>query len=233
MDVLVMGLVLDDLQFAMLDVWAAPKDLRPGSTDWRNAIEWAIKNARCMVVLLSSEAHDSKWVNEEITCAEENKLKIYPFVIRGDPSNVVPLGLKTSQRFDARNDYTQEINKLITEICRDLSIVDTRILWSKTANFYSLISDIHAAKKTLKSNQEFDLEYVKRCLRQAHHHATELRLIEISERLAVLRQKADEFPRTEWALVQRQDIDRDLFSILSRIDELSRVNQPNFNAGLG
>ncbi len=230
-DAVAMQCVLRDLQSANLDVWVAPKELRPGSDDWKREIERAIKNADCIVVLLSPDAYTSKWVNEEITCAEDYNLKIFRFIIRGHPQKVTPLGLKNSQHFDARNSYKQAIESLIAEIYQHLGIVDSRIAWNKTANFYHLINDVHAAIAAMHRSPEFNVEYVKRCLRQVQHHSEELQVKGFADRLSALRQRTES--GNQWTYSHRDEIEGTLRYILDALDKLSRDNQPDFDPGLG
>src|SRR5262249_34718126 len=109
-------------------------------------------------------------------------IKVFAFVIRGTPHEVTPFGLKRVQRFDARNDYRQAIETLIDEICLYLKIKTSRIAWENTASFYWVIGDIQAARDALRQLPNFDSEYVKRCLRQAHHHARKLQMTEIIQK---------------------------------------------------
>ena len=58
-----------------------------------------------MVVLLSPEACESEWVNNEITLAKKRNLRIFPVLARGDEDDAVPLTLVSVQYVDARDDY--------------------------------------------------------------------------------------------------------------------------------
>ena len=52
-----------------------------------------VKGAGCVIAILSPDAKDSEWVNEELGYAKIRKLRIFTVLARGDESNALPLGL--------------------------------------------------------------------------------------------------------------------------------------------
>ena len=97
------------------------EDLEAGTPVWQAAIDEAIVQAHCMVVVLSPNAKQSKWVNIEITAADDNNLRIFPVLIDGDKSTAVPLLLRTTQLVDVRQDYRLGIDeKLLPSLRRHL-----------------------------------------------------------------------------------------------------------------
>jgi hypothetical protein len=67
-----------------------------GGKTWRNVLEEALQNMRCMVVLWSANSINSEWVKEE---AEEGKTqrKLVPILIE---SVKPPMGFRTIQAAD-------------------------------------------------------------------------------------------------------------------------------------
>ncbi len=88
-------------------VWT-DESLEPGTPSWRQAIARAIENAGCMLVILSPEAKESKWVGEELSYAEVLKVQVFPVLARGDERTSVPFGLSGVQWADIRNEETYQ-----------------------------------------------------------------------------------------------------------------------------
>lgn len=117
----IMHRVRDSLRAEGLDVWT-DEGLEPGTPSWEMAVEQAIKDAGCVVVLLSPDAKKSKWVTREIALAEDDEIRVIPVLIRGDSHNAVPLRLKSHHRVDARRDLDSAIQKLIETVCKYLGV---------------------------------------------------------------------------------------------------------------
>lgn len=98
-DTTVMQRLRDDLRAAGLVVWT-DESIEPGSSSWKSEIEAAIRGCGCLVVLLSPDAAQSKWVRAEIDFAESLHKPMYTLLVRGDETNAVPFGLTTHQRID-------------------------------------------------------------------------------------------------------------------------------------
>ncbi len=116
-DIQLMGQVSNDLQAAGMVVWSDTR-LHPGTESWRKAIEDAIDETCCVVVIFSPEAKESKWVTAELDYANSQKKPIFPILARGDEHDAVPFGFVTAQRIDIRdsNRYAMEIGKLIDAV---------------------------------------------------------------------------------------------------------------------
>jgi pSer/pThr/pTyr-binding forkhead associated (FHA) protein len=107
-----MHVIRDGLVAQGLSVWS-DEALEPGSPSWRHDVQLAIEGAGCIVALLSPDAKESEWVNEELGYAKIRKLRIFTVVVRGDESNAIPLGLTGVQWIDMRSDYQAEIEDLV------------------------------------------------------------------------------------------------------------------------
>ena len=73
--------ILEDID---IPCWYAPRSLDQHDAGHRfdDIIVEAIKAAKIVIVLLSDESLESRWVNTEVTCAENHDKLIIPFVIR-------------------------------------------------------------------------------------------------------------------------------------------------------
>lgn len=101
-----------DLRAAGFAVWI-DEGLEPGTPHWQAAIEEAIAQARCLVVILTPNAKASHWVQSEISYARELGHPIYPLLAAGDVRSAVPIGLVNAQRVDIRQGYGAVANALL------------------------------------------------------------------------------------------------------------------------
>ncbi len=114
--------VRDGLRAAGLLVWTDDTGLEPGTPSWEAAIQEAIREAGCMVVLLSPDAMDSEWVTRESAFAATWDLRIFPVLVRGNERSAVPLRLTSHQRIDARRDVDAAMRALVASILRHLTV---------------------------------------------------------------------------------------------------------------
>lgn len=108
-----------DLRGAGFSVWI-DEGLEPGTPSWQRAVEEAIETAKCVVVILSPDAKQSKWVEIEVSYAEEIGLRIFPVLARGDERNAVLFRLRTTQRVDIRRQYEKVTVELLPTLQRRL-----------------------------------------------------------------------------------------------------------------
>jgi len=110
-----------DLRAAGFTVWTDDVGLEPGTPRWQRTIEEAIRQARCMVVVLSPEANASEWVSREVSYAETLGLRIFPVLAKGDANVAVPINLINHQRIDLRFNYQKAVvEQLIPALQRHL-----------------------------------------------------------------------------------------------------------------
>jgi hypothetical protein len=111
----------DDLQDEQIIVWT-DEALTPGTTSWQIAIENAIENAGCMVVIFSPDAKKSEWVRAEMDYAKMHNITIFPALVRGDEKTAVPFGFTSAQWADLRHKDKQrtEIQRLVMAIHQHL-----------------------------------------------------------------------------------------------------------------
>jgi hypothetical protein len=87
-----------------INVWT-DEGLEPGTPSWKKAIEKELKDAICLIVLLSPEAKESEWVRRELSYAETYRIPIVPIWVSGDTQESIPIDLIDSQRIDIRENY--------------------------------------------------------------------------------------------------------------------------------
>lgn len=101
-DAALMQQVEKTLREAGFTIWT-DRGITPGSPSWKAAIEQAILDAHCIVVLFSPDSIESRWVRAELDYADAQSKPIYPLLIRGDAANAVPFGFTTYQWIDIRD----------------------------------------------------------------------------------------------------------------------------------
>jgi hypothetical protein len=120
-DTPVMQRLRDDLRVAGLEVWA-DDNLEPGTSAWEKTISAAIRSAGCLVVILSPDAEQSTWVGRELAMAETFDKRIFPILARGSERDAIPFRLMSHQWVDARHNYTEAFDKLLTAVNKYLSL---------------------------------------------------------------------------------------------------------------
>ncbi len=108
-DAPVMRQLYADLRGAGWSVWT-DEGLEPGTPSWQDAIQEALRQARCLVVVLSPHASKSHWVNSEISYTLKLGRRIIPVLVAGDDLSAVPLSLVNTQWVDVRGAYRQTVD---------------------------------------------------------------------------------------------------------------------------
>jgi hypothetical protein len=114
-DTEIMRRVRGDLVAHELTVWN-DENLNPGTPSWKNAIEKAIENTGCLVVLLSPDAKESEWIEREVDYARACGVAILPVLALGDEQNAIPFELINIQRVDIRSNYQVGIQHLVVTV---------------------------------------------------------------------------------------------------------------------
>lgn len=114
-DATFMSKIRDDLVLNKMTVWTND-NLQVGTPAWTSEIAQAIENSDVMIVLLSPNAKESPWVERELIYAEDQDVRIFPVLIRGNKRTAIPFALSAHQRIDARDDYDNALQKLINAI---------------------------------------------------------------------------------------------------------------------
>src|SRR5450432_3434874 len=91
-DTVIMERVRAYLTNAGLDVWIDETGIEPGIPSWKRAIQSALRESGCLVVIFSPDANESFWVGEELNYANVQGLETFPILARGDERSAVPFG---------------------------------------------------------------------------------------------------------------------------------------------
>jgi DNA-binding MarR family transcriptional regulator len=98
-----------DLKAAGAAVWLDKLDIKP-SQHWNRAVEEALTNCPCMLVILSPSSVDSENVLDEVDLALDKRKTIIPVLYRDCET---PLRLRRVQHIDFRNDYGRGLQALL------------------------------------------------------------------------------------------------------------------------
>ncbi|MBL8165519.1 MAG: TIR domain-containing protein [Anaerolineae bacterium] len=122
------------LDGAGLEMWT-DTGLNAGEPSWKNAIKQALRDSQFLVVILSPDSEQSRYVNCEIQIAELLKLQVFPVLVRGDELSSIPFGLDVHQWIDLRppeapkslnnlqklDFYSQHYDKQIKKLIEDIT----------------------------------------------------------------------------------------------------------------
>lgn len=114
-DLEIMQRIRDSLIYEDIRVWTDEK-LEPGTPSWQAAIEQAIEQSGCIVVLLSPDSKNSEWVRNELSYATTHNKTIYPVLVRGNENEAVPIRLINTQRIDVRTRFLEHMQKLVDKL---------------------------------------------------------------------------------------------------------------------
>ena len=101
-------------------VWTDER-LKPGTAEWQQVIETAIKDSGGLVVLMTPQSKASTWVNHEIDRALHFAKCIYPVLAAGDDDSAVPARIANIQRVDIRDDMFAAIRSLGSAVRTNLT----------------------------------------------------------------------------------------------------------------
>jgi hypothetical protein len=120
-DIHLMHRVRDSLDAAGLSAVWTDEGIEPGTPLWDQAIEEALHQARCVVVILTPNSKNAKGVRDEIHYANIHGKRVFPILAAGDAQSSVPYLLSGSQWVDARSNYDTAIRQLVSAVQLHLS----------------------------------------------------------------------------------------------------------------
>jgi formylglycine-generating enzyme required for sulfatase activity len=99
---------------AGLSVWT-DEGIEPDTRSWKRAIQKAILNTASVACVLSPDAAESRWVQEELDFAELHDKPIFLIMARGDEKSSIPFGFAAHQWVDIRetDNYDSQMSHLI------------------------------------------------------------------------------------------------------------------------
>ncbi|SRR5258708_33556404 len=115
--------VRDYLMNAELSVWT-DEGIEAGTPHWRKAVQSALDEAGCVVLICSPAAKESEGVQDELDYAKAKGLMVYPILAHSDETKSIPFGLIGAQRIDIRKQthFEPEMGKLAATILKHLGI---------------------------------------------------------------------------------------------------------------
>ncbi len=187
--------VYNDLRKEGLTVWIDQTNLEPGTLSWDRAIEEAIMNAGCFVVLLSPSARRSEWVREELHYAKTLGKRIFPLLANGEAQNAIPFGFSTVQYTDIRGEnYENGMQKLVESVCKYLGVES--------------YSALHARQR----EQLEAIKYLKRMIdkRRQHVRASAQKRQVAKEQIERMMQEERQMQaQLDWLTIQRAKVQED------------------------
>lgn len=116
-DKVVANTICAKLEQDQMKCWIAPRDISPGE-EWASGIVRGIDNAKCIVVVFSQSANNSKHVLREIERAVDKNIIVIPFKIdEVMPSDSMEFFLKVAHWLEAHDQGLDKgIDKLKTTI---------------------------------------------------------------------------------------------------------------------
>lgn len=137
--------VVDDLISAGIDVWF-DQFISLGSV-WETEIRDQLNEAAAVIVLISRDSLESKWIVQEWTSAIRRSARVIPALIDGVTFGDLPLGLQSIQSVDLSIDYDAGLVAIIKAV-RGLA-QSTEPPVSESIDVSRLVEDV--AKKVLDS----------------------------------------------------------------------------------
>lgn len=111
------------LKRAGVRVWVDEANLTPTTVAFiDDSIESAIARAKCLLVLLSPYAKNSRWVKAEITKAINQEKPVIPVLIHGSIEESVPFILTVNRVVDARDQMPQALDLIRKVLYRKFEI---------------------------------------------------------------------------------------------------------------
>lgn len=126
-----------------VDVWVSLGDILPGA-EWRKEIEVALKAATHVLVVTSKASVASRWVNNEVESALNNRKTIIPLLIEDVE---LPLGWQGAQYIDLRKG---DLETKITSLAKILPKGRVR----KLEEYLAAPSDLAALRQLILGNTD-------------------------------------------------------------------------------
>jgi hypothetical protein len=114
-DTSLMQRVRERLARSEISVWTDEK-LEPGTASWKKAIEFAIENSPCFIILLTPNAKKSNVVEMELGYALAQERVILPILADGTHRTAVPMEIINRQWTDIREGFETGMERLIQAV---------------------------------------------------------------------------------------------------------------------
>ena len=132
--------IAEDLKNAGTSVWLDQRDISPGDR-WDQAVEKALTECSCVIVILSPSSVNSRNVLDEISFALEKSKQVIPVLYRDCD---VPFQLRRIRYQDFRGEYVHALTELLGTLRDERACHPT-----STASFRSLVRQSTGWKQLL------------------------------------------------------------------------------------
>lgn len=110
--------ICDALEHRGIGCWIATRDIGPGE-NFQSAVFDAIRSAKVMVLVFSTNAHNSDEVKKEIVLAGQCRLNVIPVRVEDvTPEGAFAYELATRQWVDLFDDWERSIQRLVEQIVK-------------------------------------------------------------------------------------------------------------------
>ena len=110
--------ICDALEHRGIDCWIATRDIGPGE-NFQSAVFEAIRSAKVMVLVFSTNSHNSDEVKKEIVLAGQCRLNVIPVRVEDvTPEGAFAYELATRQWVDLFEDWERSIQRLVEQIVK-------------------------------------------------------------------------------------------------------------------
>lgn len=111
--------LMEDIQVRLrqenIPVWTDESN-KTGASFWEDVIEEAIRNAGCVVAIMSPESRQSARVRGELAFADDCGVKIIPVIATGERNQVLSTALYALNPLDLRDEIDNGLQELINTI---------------------------------------------------------------------------------------------------------------------
>lgn len=106
-----------DLRRQGWTVWT-DEGMESGTPGWQDATRDALRQASCLVVILSPNSGKSELIHGEVDYAVTLGRPIIPVLVAGDDLSAIPMNIINMQLVDLRSDYRQAVNDELLPMLR-------------------------------------------------------------------------------------------------------------------
>jgi hypothetical protein len=136
-----------------LDCWIACRDVRPGE-NFQEAIVKALRSAKVMLLLFTSNANNSDEIKKELVLAGRNRVTVVPVRVEDVvPSDAFSYEFATRQWIDLFKDWEREIEQLALQLGHVLATAKPADGGAAEASAPAVVLPPRRAVKTSSSNQ--------------------------------------------------------------------------------
>jgi hypothetical protein len=138
-----------DLNEPSTTIWVDGDQIKPGTSDWENAVRLGVSQSAAMILLASPSSRSSIYVRGELALARAQNVPVIPVWVKGETwADCVPLEMiqyhYVDVRGDKRSDGLQELRSEITSLLKQklgkVILLDQYLLFreDETADLFNI-----------------------------------------------------------------------------------------------